>query len=61
MQGTLGHSAWRWLFWIEGAVTMGVAISGKWHLCLPLALHIDPDSRIHPPRLAYQLQRLHRG
>jgi hypothetical protein len=28
MQGTLGHAAWRWLFWIEGAVTMGVAISG---------------------------------
>ncbi|KAB5581030.1 major facilitator superfamily transporter [Coniochaeta sp. 2T2.1] len=27
MQGTLGHAAWRWLFWIEGAVTMGVAIS----------------------------------
>lgn len=22
MQGTLGHAAWRWLFWIEGAVTM---------------------------------------
>jgi hypothetical protein len=29
MQGSLGHPAWRWLFWIEGAVTMGVAISGK--------------------------------
>ncbi|KAL4782165.1 major facilitator superfamily domain-containing protein [Aspergillus varians] len=27
MQGTLGHAAWRWLFWIEGAVTMAVAIS----------------------------------
>lgn len=27
MQGTLGHAAWRWLFWIEGAVTMLVAIS----------------------------------
>ncbi|KAK3323814.1 major facilitator superfamily domain-containing protein [Cercophora scortea] len=26
MQGTLGHSAWRWLFWIEGAATMLVAI-----------------------------------
>ncbi|KAJ4422032.1 hypothetical protein N0V82_003328 [Gnomoniopsis sp. IMI 355080] len=26
MQGTLGHAAWRWLFWIEGAVTMLVAI-----------------------------------
>lgn len=27
MQGTLGHAAWRWLFWIEGGVTMLVAIS----------------------------------
>ncbi|KAM0438479.1 hypothetical protein ACHAPT_001228 [Fusarium lateritium] len=27
MQGVLGHSAWRWLFWIEGAITMAVAIS----------------------------------
>ncbi|KAH8910359.1 major facilitator superfamily transporter [Coniochaeta sp. PMI_546] len=27
MQGTLGHAAWRWLFWIEGGVTMAVAIS----------------------------------
>lgn len=27
MQGTLGHAAWRWLFWIEGAITMLVAIS----------------------------------
>lgn len=26
MQGTLGHAAWRWLFWIEGGVTMLVAI-----------------------------------
>ncbi|KAE8164869.1 major facilitator superfamily domain-containing protein [Aspergillus tamarii] len=26
MQGTLGHAAWRWLFWIEGAVTMFIAI-----------------------------------
>lgn len=26
MQGVLGHSAWRWLFWIEGAVTMFLAI-----------------------------------
>ncbi|KAK0637059.1 major facilitator superfamily domain-containing protein [Bombardia bombarda] len=26
MQGVLGHAAWRWLFWIEGAATMGVAI-----------------------------------
>ncbi|EUC56277.1 MFS general substrate transporter [Rhizoctonia solani AG-3 Rhs1AP] len=27
MQGKLGHSAWRWLFFIEGALTMAVAIS----------------------------------
>ena len=27
MDGILGHAAWRWLFWIEGAITMGVAIS----------------------------------
>lgn len=26
MEGTLGHSAWRWLFWIEGAVTIAVAL-----------------------------------
>lgn len=33
MQGTLGHAAWRWLFWIEGAVTMLVAIAAA--LILP--------------------------
>ncbi|KAF3766175.1 MFS general substrate transporter [Cryphonectria parasitica EP155] len=27
MEGTLGHAAWRWLFWIEGGVTMLVAIA----------------------------------
>lgn len=27
MQGVLGHAAWRWLFWIEGAITMAVAIA----------------------------------
>ncbi|KAJ5936878.1 hypothetical protein N7466_003328 [Penicillium verhagenii] len=27
MQGVLGHAAWRWLFWIEGAITMTIAIS----------------------------------
>ncbi|OIW35673.1 MFS general substrate transporter [Coniochaeta ligniaria NRRL 30616] len=32
MQGTLGHSAWRWLFWIEGGVTMAVAISAAFIL-----------------------------
>ncbi|KAJ3773078.1 MFS general substrate transporter [Lentinula raphanica] len=26
MQGTLGHAAWRWLFYIEGALTVFVAI-----------------------------------
>ena len=34
MQGTLGHAAWRWLFWIEGAITMGIAF---------LAMFILPD------------------
>ncbi|CAG9955839.1 unnamed protein product [Clonostachys rosea f. rosea IK726] len=32
MQGTLGHAAWRWLFWIEGAVTMAIAISAAFIL-----------------------------
>lgn len=26
MQGVLGYAAWRWLFWIEGATTMAVAV-----------------------------------
>lgn len=26
MQGVLGHAAWRWLFYIEGAITMAIAI-----------------------------------
>lgn len=26
MDGVLGHSAWRWLFWIEGSATMALAI-----------------------------------
>src|SRR6478735_4843388 len=34
MEGTLGHRAWRWLFWIEGAATMFIAI---------LAIFILPD------------------
>lgn len=34
MQGVLGHAAWRWLFWIEGSVTMFLAI---------LAAFILPD------------------
>ncbi|KAJ5999857.1 hypothetical protein N7481_000266 [Penicillium waksmanii] len=27
MEGVLGHAAWRWLFWIEGAITMAIAVS----------------------------------
>ncbi|KAK1749820.1 major facilitator superfamily domain-containing protein [Echria macrotheca] len=27
MEGTLGHAAWRWLFWIEGVITIAVALS----------------------------------
>ncbi|KAF4772090.1 hypothetical protein HAV15_005042 [Penicillium sp. str.  len=34
MQGVMGHAAWRWLFWIEGSVTMFLAI---------LAAFILPD------------------
>lgn len=26
MQGVLGHAAWRWLFWIEGSITITIAI-----------------------------------
>lgn len=26
MQNALGHAAWRWLFWIEGAITMFIAV-----------------------------------
>ncbi|TLD25651.1 hypothetical protein PspLS_06071 [Pyricularia sp. CBS 133598] len=32
MHGVLGHSAWRWLFWIEGAITMLIAISAMFIL-----------------------------
>lgn len=32
MEGTLGHRAWRWLFWIEGAATMAIAISAAFIL-----------------------------
>lgn len=32
MDGDLGHSAWRWLFWIEGAATMGIAIAAAFIL-----------------------------
>lgn len=32
MQGVLGHAAWRWLFFIEGAATMFIAISAAFIL-----------------------------
>lgn len=32
MQGVLGHAAWRWLFFIEGAATMAIAISAAFIL-----------------------------
>jgi MFS family permease len=32
MDGVMGHEAWRWLFWIEGAVTMLIAISAAFIL-----------------------------
>ncbi|KAG8759720.1 hypothetical protein FRC11_001540 [Ceratobasidium sp. 423] len=34
MEGKLGHAAWRWLFYVEGAITIAVAI---------LAIFILPD------------------
>ncbi|KAL2209351.1 MFS general substrate transporter [Sarocladium strictum] len=27
MRGVLGHESWRWLFFIEGAITMGIALA----------------------------------
>ncbi|QRW04887.1 major facilitator superfamily transporter [Ceratobasidium sp. AG-Ba] len=44
MEGKLGHAAWRWLFFIEGALTMAVAIA---------AIFILPDSRAQPDRSRY--------
>jgi MFS family permease len=32
MDGVLGHAAWRWLFWIEGAITMTIALSSAFIL-----------------------------
>lgn len=32
MQGVLGHAAWRWLFFIEGAATMAVAVAAAFIL-----------------------------
>ncbi|KAM0550281.1 hypothetical protein ACHAPJ_008951 [Fusarium lateritium] len=34
MEGTLGHRAWRWLYWIEGAISIFIAI---------IAVFILPD------------------
>lgn len=33
LDGVMGHAAWRWLFFIEGGITMGVALLGA--LLLP--------------------------
>ncbi|PFH56283.1 hypothetical protein XA68_16778 [Ophiocordyceps unilateralis] len=32
MQGILGHAAWRWLFFIEGATTMAIAVAAAFIL-----------------------------
>ncbi|KAF5017818.1 hypothetical protein F66182_10232 [Fusarium sp. NRRL 66182] len=32
MNDVLGHAAWRWLFWIEGAITMFIAITAAFVL-----------------------------
>lgn len=32
MENVLGHRAWRWLYWIEGAATMAIAISAAFVL-----------------------------
>jgi hypothetical protein len=32
MDGIEGYSGWRWIFIIEGAVTVLVAIAGKWFI-----------------------------
>ncbi|KAH7371640.1 major facilitator superfamily domain-containing protein [Pyrenochaeta sp. MPI-SDFR-AT-0127] len=32
MEGVLGHRAWRWLYWIEGAATMAIALSAAFIL-----------------------------
>lgn len=32
MEGVLGHRAWRWLYWIEGAATMAIAIGAAFIL-----------------------------
>lgn len=32
MEGTLGHRAWRWMYWIEGGATMAIAIAAAFIL-----------------------------
>lgn len=55
MQGVLGHAAWRWLFFIEGAITMVVAI---------IAIFILPDfpetssSWLSPAEQALAIRRM---
>ncbi|KAF8076337.1 MFS general substrate transporter [Lyophyllum atratum] len=54
MQGKLGHAAWRWLFYIEGALTIGIAV---------LAIFVLPDfpsnSRwLSPQERALALRRM---
>ncbi|KDR83789.1 hypothetical protein GALMADRAFT_55324 [Galerina marginata CBS 339.88] len=54
MQGDLGHAAWRWLFFIEGALTIGVAV---------LAIFILPDfpattSWLTPQERALAMRRM---
>jgi MFS family permease len=38
LDGALGHEGWRWLYWIEGAATMAIAISAAFILVSNLAL-----------------------
>jgi len=49
VQGKLGHAAWRWLFYIEGALTMFVAV---------LAIFILPDFPATTKWLTPQERRL---
>ncbi|KUI62793.1 hypothetical protein VP1G_09909 [Cytospora mali] len=55
MQGTLGHAAWRWLFWIEGSVTMLLAILAA--LILPDLPH-NTRGFTEDERLVAQLRML---
>jgi len=54
MQGKLGHSAWRWLFYIEGALTVFIAI---------IAMFVLPDfpattSWLTPQERALAIRRM---